>query len=208
MYMHKNSPQRGITLLITLLLMSVLLGISASLLNVSIKQFQLSGIARDSEMAFQAANAGMECALYYDNPVAPGVSPFDVNGDGTPVPEEVNIACMGQVSEDLQTIGAGTVVSGEEQHFRYSWKNDASADTPTVCTDVSIFKFSEVPAFDGDAIGPDMSSVLGSAASAECAEGEGTVCTIVKSRGYNVACPIFPNPFPARTIERELTQRY
>ena len=80
--MARQSKQGGIALLITLLLMGVLLGIGATLLNITLSQLKLSSIALESEIAFQAANAGVECALYYDFVPTAG-APFDVRGDGT-----------------------------------------------------------------------------------------------------------------------------
>jgi len=189
-------PERGIALLITLLIMTVLLGVSASLLNVTLKQFQFSAIGLSSEMAFQAANAGMECFLYQDYMLYPD-SRFDVNGDGTAVPPEAGVTCAGEVSNDLVN-GGNDVMSGEEQRFRYTWGD------PTLCTDVSIYKYYEIGTIDGDSVGPDMSASLGRAGNCP----EDVVCTVVRSRGYNVACPAGSDPFPLRTIEREITQRY
>lgn len=48
----------------TLLAVGVIVAVTASIIELSIKQVQLSVSARDSEVAFQAANAGMECARY------------------------------------------------------------------------------------------------------------------------------------------------
>lgn len=194
--MHIRNDQSGLTLLVTLLLMSVLLGISSTLLNVTIKQYQLAGIARSSEMAFQAANAGIECMQYLD--LTPTVSPFTVNGDGTTVLEETLVACMDDTSADIGDTINNTVASGEEQRFEFDW------GSPAVCTDVSIYKFKEDISLDGNATGPDMSSVLNMAPDTRVCP-EGTECTIIRSRGYNTPCDSRNNP---RTVERELTQVY
>ncbi len=94
--MKRHIQRDGLALLITMLLMSVLLGISTSLLNVTLKQYQLSGIARSSEIAFHAANAGIECLSYHDLALAvAGVSKFDVPGvAGNTLPEVVSISCI------------------------------------------------------------------------------------------------------------------
>ena len=187
--MIKNSSERGITLLITLLLMSVLLGISASLLNVSIKQYQLSGIAKASEMAFQAANAGMECAVYNDFPPSPSVSEFEVPDDGNLQALPASITCMGVTIANTE----GVVRSGEKQHFQFSW----GPDPDFVCTDVSVYKFSDA---SGDI------TIPANYGGGTCYQN--TVCTVIEARGYNTACPASGSNFLPRTIERELTQRY
>ncbi len=191
----KNSPhnEQGLALLMTMLITAVLLAVGSSLLNITLKQYQFSGIGLQSEMAFQAAHAGMECISYHDALTYPN-SKFDVPNTGGSVAPEANLACMGQSSNDLVN-GSNNVVSGEEQRFQYTWTNTNVPGSPSVCTDVSIYKFSN------SSTAQDMTAVLGRAGS--CAPG--VVCTIIKSRGYNVPCGSIQTP---RTIEREITQRY
>jgi hypothetical protein len=183
-FMKHNSSERGIALLITLLIMTVLLGVSASMLNITLKQFQFASIGLASEIAFQSANAGMECMLSHDyegyppTPAAPGK--FDI---GQP---DTNITCM--TVSDSPTVTSGT--DSVRRDYEFSWGSN-----PTVCTDVSIYKFY-------NATNPvDMTNAL--RRSGTCAAG--VSCTVIQSRGYNVACASINNP---RTIERELTQRY
>lgn len=178
--MKIKSSEKGITLLVTLLLMGVLLGVSASLMSITIKQYQLSGIAYSSEIAFQAANAGMECVLYYDFPKT-GVSPFDV---GQPVS---NKTCM-NVSSPVQ-VAVGTVDSNEEQKYAFSWGN------PAVCSEVSIYKYYSASA-------PVGYTVNGQAKSCP----QGSTCTVVQARGYNVSCA--DRATSLRVVEREYTQVY
>lgn len=197
----RKTGQDGITLLVTLLLMGVLLGVSASLLSITVKQFQLSGMTLASEMAFQAASAGMECALFHDLP-ASGTSPFAVNDDGSTVPEEGSVACFGQTSGDLESTNS-TVVSGEEQRFRYSWGD------PAICTEISIYKFSEGMGVDGDTQGPNVTvngQPMRSQTPSENRCPEGSVCTVVQARGYNVACSMISSG--GRVVEREYTHVY
>lgn len=179
----KHTHERGIALLITLLLMSVLLTVSASLLNITLKQYQFASIGVASEQAFQAANAGLECLMWQDYESYP-VSQFDVGG-ATP-----SISCMGGPST-LPRVESSTSES-EEYTYRFSWGD------PGLCSDVTIYKyFSTTGAVD-------MSGALGRPGI--CAQG--VVCTIIRARGYNVSCPATGDPFPPRAIEREITQRY
>lgn len=201
MYMRTSTNQDGITLLVTLLLMGVLLGVSASLLNLTLKQFQLSSIAYTSETAFQAASAGIECALYHDLPRT-GESPFKVLSGASTVPEEVSIACMGNVtSGDIADSANTTVVSGEEQRFQFSWGN------PAVCTEFSVYKFFDETnpvsmVVNGVPMDIDRDGVP--ATVEPCPQG--SECTIVQSRGYNVACTDIAGG--GRVVEREYTRIY
>lgn len=65
--MKGNQATSGFALLITLIVVSVIVSIGLTVLDVSLKQVQLSTNAKDSEIAFHAANAGMECARYIRN---------------------------------------------------------------------------------------------------------------------------------------------
>ncbi len=201
---HNQHRQDGITLLVTLLLMGVLLGVSTSLLNVTLKQFQLSGFSLASEIAFQAANAGMECAVYQDfiN------NAFSVPGDGTTeqslIPE---VSCMGVLNVQSKDYdnglyndpdatptdpGDGKAISGAEQRFQFSW------GTPAVCTEVSVYKFYSSSA-------PVSVTVNGvSMRSSTCPAG--SVCTVVQARGHNVGCSVINTS--ANVVEREYTQVY
>ncbi|MCR4286008.1 MAG: hypothetical protein NUW00_03905 [Candidatus Kaiserbacteria bacterium] len=180
--MKINVTERGVTLLITLLLMGVLLGVGASLLSITLKQYQLAGIAYSSEMAFQSATAGMECALYHDFPKS-GVSPFDVGetvGDMT---------CMGV--SDAVAGAVGTITSGEEQRYQFSW------GAPEVCSEVSIYKyFSDSANVNYTINGTNKSCPQNSS------------CTVVKARGYNVSCGAVNAGTNPRVVEREYTQVY
>ena len=74
--------KHGFTLLLAVLVISVALSVSLGASTLVISQLAISRDARESLEAFYAANAGIECALYWDiqykfdeNP--PGVSAFD-----------------------------------------------------------------------------------------------------------------------------------
>ncbi|MCE9541609.1 hypothetical protein K8R03_03585 [Candidatus Kaiserbacteria bacterium] len=62
----KTSSQRGFTLLLAALVASIVLMLGSSIFTIAQKQVALSSIGRDSQFAFYAADAGAECALYYD----------------------------------------------------------------------------------------------------------------------------------------------
>lgn len=58
---------RGYTLLFAVLVSALTLAVGISILNISKKEFLLSSSARESTVAFYAADSGIECAIYYDN---------------------------------------------------------------------------------------------------------------------------------------------
>jgi hypothetical protein len=64
--MKKSSSQSGFTLLVALLVASVLLGLALSIGDILIKEDSLALAGRASHQAFYAADAGVECALYWD----------------------------------------------------------------------------------------------------------------------------------------------
>lgn len=58
--------EKGFTLLFAVLLAVLVLAVGASVINIAMKQVILTGIGRESQFAFYAANTGVECALYWD----------------------------------------------------------------------------------------------------------------------------------------------
>ncbi len=200
---QKINKQEGVTLLVALLLVGVLLGVSTSLMNVTLKQYQLSGIALASEMAFQAANAGMECALYHDFPKSnPGV--FEVPPANNLNPEQAlipSITCMDNITVQATNRdntpydgdGDGRAISGEEQNFQFDW------GSPGVCVDLSVFKFYSTSTSAQRWVG-------GNQMLPTCTQN--SVCTVIQSRGYNVDCNTVNAGTNPRIVEREYTQVY
>lgn len=58
---------KGMTLFIAVTIMGVLLFISFAVVNIAIKGSLFATSGRDSQFAFYAADAGLECALYWDS---------------------------------------------------------------------------------------------------------------------------------------------
>jgi len=57
-----SNTNKGFALLITLLIIGVVISVTMAIVELSLKQLELSVSSRDSEVAFAAANAGLECA--------------------------------------------------------------------------------------------------------------------------------------------------
>jgi len=64
--MKYKIQNKGFTLLLSLLVMSVVLVVGLGVFNIIIKEIQLSGLGRESEIASYAAETGIECVEYWD----------------------------------------------------------------------------------------------------------------------------------------------
>ena len=175
-YAQQNNHS-GFTLLIAILVIGIVLAIGLSILNITLKEYILSGIARESAIALNAADAGMECALYWDR--SSNGDKFDV---GAPA---LSITCMGK------TIAVGGGASGTAQTLNETSAVGITWGAPAVCAMVSVTKYdartAEVPIPDD--IEP-------------CRRGY--ICTRVISLGYNKACSQLND---LRTVERGLRAR-
>lgn len=65
--MISKRQQSGFALILTLIVVSVALSIGLSMLDITVKQLTLGTTTRESEVAFQAAAAGMNCLQYGRN---------------------------------------------------------------------------------------------------------------------------------------------
>ena len=65
-HMYFKSPKKGFTVLFAVLVSSLVLAIGLGIVSITLKEIQLSGAGRDSELAFYAADSGSECAFYWD----------------------------------------------------------------------------------------------------------------------------------------------
>lgn len=66
MIRYKNRHNKGIALLTSVLIMSVILAIGLSLMTYVVKQLDISFSTRNSAISIYAADAGVECALLWD----------------------------------------------------------------------------------------------------------------------------------------------
>lgn len=122
---------RGFTLFIAVITVSIVLAIGISILNITLKEYQLSGLSRDSEIAFYAADAGLECALYWDTGVEPPT--FDPLNTASRA-----VTCMGS-GPTIQPDGAYP----EQYDLEYSW------GTPSLCARVRVIKFQNTLNYNG-----------------------------------------------------------
>jgi Tfp pilus assembly protein PilX len=104
--MMKNR-EKGIALLITIILTGTLLLVATSIMNTAVKQAFLSDAGRQSQYAFYAADSGAECALYWDVQNPSGFSafnsstPIECNRDAA---NQANHFTVGEVNPSRFTI--------------------------------------------------------------------------------------------------------
>lgn len=88
---------KGMTLLIAIIITSMLLVVSFVVVNIALKQLVLASANKESQYAFYAADAGTECSVYWDLKGG-SISAFDINTAGT-------ITCSGQtISTGSQSV--------------------------------------------------------------------------------------------------------
>ncbi len=78
--------RRGFTILFAVLIGSLLFSLGLFIARVSLKEITLATAGKNSEVAFFAADTGIECALYYDFRVS-GTFP---NSSGKSMPPSIN----------------------------------------------------------------------------------------------------------------------
>ena len=88
-----KNADAGFTLFVAMVVASLLLAVGFSIGNIILKQLLLAGSGKDSQVAFYAADAGAECAQFWDTKNSDGSSAL---GDGifaTSSPATGNISC-------------------------------------------------------------------------------------------------------------------
>jgi Tfp pilus assembly protein PilX len=64
MNIFHTQQQKGFVILFAVLISAIILMIGAGVLSISVKETLLSSTARESQLAINAADSGVECALY------------------------------------------------------------------------------------------------------------------------------------------------
>jgi len=115
--------ERGFTLLLSVLVIGVILSIGLAILNITLKEFILSGYARESYVSLNAADAGMECVLYWDTSSNGGA--FDDGAGAT------SVDCMDD-SELVNGVAVGGIATHE---LEFEW------GSPAVCAQMTVIKY-------------------------------------------------------------------
>lgn len=84
--MRKNFQEKknaGFTLFVAIVITGTLLVIATGMINLALRQSLISSSGRESQLAFYAADTGMECALYWDVHAPSGQSAFSTTTGST-----------------------------------------------------------------------------------------------------------------------------
>lgn len=74
---NKVNYMAGFTLFVSMIVASLLLAVGFSIGNIILKQLLLSGSGKDSQVAFYAADSGVECAQFWDTKDSSGTYRVD-----------------------------------------------------------------------------------------------------------------------------------
>lgn len=132
--MAMKNTQRGFALLIAVIFMSVMLAFGLALASLSYKQQVLASSAVESQYAFYAADAGLECALYADQ---------QENLFAYPTPQPINanaylITCDGGNNVTYPPSYPTGIVSYTPTQWVVTER--ISLDSNTRCVDVTVYK--------------------------------------------------------------------
>jgi Tfp pilus assembly protein PilX len=157
----------------------VVLAIGLSLLDITVKQLSLSATARDSEIAFYAANAAVEC----------GQAERQTIDVFSAIPNNLTFNCFST------SFPAAYSRTGNVHRYAASstWAN---ADGVNLCSEIELFI---VDSRSGTTTYPT-SFTRNGLSKTSCTLGN--ICTVIFSRGFNRACNQLNS---LRVVQRELT---
>ncbi|MEK7639120.1 MAG: hypothetical protein AAB388_03100 [Patescibacteria group bacterium] len=187
-----NRNAGGFALLITLVVVGVVLSVGLTLLDVSIKQVELSTNSRNSEIAFHAANAGLECARYWRRAAATAME----NG------QTIAPTCFGAMANAYSdaTFFSDPVDGNVFQYdFEHTWgQTDQHCSRATILVASSSYNGAgiSIPVATIKTVMPGYNKVTDPYV---CQAGGR--CTIMSIRGYNRACSLTTS---YGTVEREV----
>lgn len=181
---------KGFTLLFAVIVSTLVLAVGGSIINIALKQVILSGVGRDSQYAFYAANTGIECALYWDiTGTVTGVGGFATSSESRPSGPS---GCAGTVNIfDNKPL--------EEEGAEFDVEPDVDVDWTSDTVTQSTFKLRNFKNIDNATLEYCADVIVYKAIDAA-----GLVsATRIQARGYNTCDTANP-----RRIERGLEMRY
>lgn len=135
--MKKNfniKKTKGFTLLFAVIISSLLLSIGVAILDLALKQFSLSSTGKNSQVAFYAADNGLECGLFWDRN-ASGVSAASVFATSSQSGNQTGaVNCDGVISTSTVTADATDATST----FWIYYSNTTHSSAP--CAYVQVIK--------------------------------------------------------------------
>lgn len=134
--MKKTSitKKSGFVVLYAVLVSSLLISIGLSIFSLSSKEFALSAAASESQISVFAADAGLECALYWD---LKGTDVFATSTDTRPVS---NTFCMGQDITESWRVSYDDSSSPKQATTTFILYYNQSLSSESPCAQVQIGK--------------------------------------------------------------------
>jgi len=192
---EKNS---GFALLITLILVSVVLSVGLTILDLSIKQVRLSTNAKESEIAFHAANAGLECARYIRN----------VNDAEMEVGQTIGVDCFGDSDSVPSNTGTVPNISGDGEAFLYEYDFTWGVSGAERCSRISTLVASSTVSGSGMTIDNMQALIPGYPDGGDKNCQAGARCTVISVRGYNKSCTTVTTGNTYGIVEREVLLQF
>ena len=203
--MNKANQQSGFALLLTLIVVAVVLAVGLTILEISNKTLALSTNAKESEIAFHAANAGLECIRYWKEHADTNdddLNDFNV-GDG-----DISISCFGVTGSSVTPNATDFVVADISGNV-YAYQFNLDYGSPVRCSQMSLVVM-ESP--DATSIASFDQTVPTEAFPWDDQQGVGgykrcdpySVCSIAYVRGYNTSCTNVNNSTYGQYLQREI----
>ena len=200
-----KKKQSGFALLVSLIVVGAVLSIGLAIIDLSIKQVRLAATTKDSEIAFHAANAGMECARYWRRQANASME------TGTPTSQPLE--CFSATAADVPgssnsvvngsgEVSAGPAVTTAGSGSAYVYEYEFTWGTPGVdqrCT--SITTVVAVSDLTTAMTVSNMRSLIPGYTSNSLTCAVASQCTAIAVQGYNRSCAQ-KNGFG--TIQREV----
>jgi len=180
-----KTHQNGFTLLLASLIASLLLSVGLSMFTIAQKEIILSSLGRDSQYAFYAADAGAECALYWDfkNAFNPEEATHNATCNSKVIGTyELGVTPPSATSEDL-VLGGKSYQAGVATTnfwFEQSVSVGTNGGLRKHCINVTVVKRQDK-----------------------------SPATEINARGYSTGCDANGDPIiNSRTLERAVRMRY
>ncbi len=191
MTLHNNN-QSGFALLMTLLVVAVVVSITVSVIELSVKQLNLSVTAKDSEVAFHAANAGMECARYVRRMATVLIEDGNTNS--------FDFDCFNQ-RQTLERQNHGLTKSGGDGEL-YRYRGQASWATGDRCSVIDFVTMIVPETETSDMQVSGLHALYPGYPSGDIKRcSPSSVCTVAEVVGYNKSCS---NITSIGTVRREI----
>lgn len=181
------TKQSGFALLITILVLSVVVAVTLAIVELSLKQLKLSVDSTDSEIAFHAANAGLECARYLRR----------VHSNDFETGADIDVECFGASDTVAREGTLGFATSGVGPNGAvYRYQHDIEWGSPsTRCTtmDMIVVVATSTVTIGGSGAATLKDRINGYESDDKVCEG-GERCTIMSVVGYSSACSNITDP--------------